>query len=74
MAVLEAMGCGLPAPGTAVGVLPDVSSLLLRHSSQMLATQMVDLFKNNNHYRMLSEQARMIVVEELDCWLRRVIF
>jgi glycosyltransferase involved in cell wall biosynthesis len=64
MAVLEAMACGLPAAGTAVGVLPDVSSLLLRRSSQKLATQIVDLIKNNDHYRMLSEQARMIAVEK----------
>jgi glycosyltransferase involved in cell wall biosynthesis len=61
MAVLEAMACGLPVLGTPVGVVRDVACLLPQTSAEALATQVIEIFRDESRYQELRRQARQII-------------
>jgi glycosyltransferase involved in cell wall biosynthesis len=64
MAVLEAMACGLPVIGTPVGVARELACLPPQVASDLLASQVIELFQDQARYRHFSHQARQIVAAE----------
>lgn len=64
LAVLEAMACGLPVLGTPVGIVKDVACLPPASSAEVLATQVVEVFRDPTRYQALGQQARQMVEEQ----------
>jgi glycosyltransferase involved in cell wall biosynthesis len=62
VAVLEALACGLPVVGTAVGLLPEVTCRPPTDDADTLATQIVEILGNKEGYEMLRKEARETAV------------
>ncbi|MBX3055082.1 MAG: glycosyltransferase family 4 protein [Anaerolineae bacterium] len=64
VAVVEALACGLPVLGTAVGLLPEVAARPATHDPATLAAQMMDVLADQQGYEQLREQARRTAVND----------
>ncbi|MCL4263304.1 MAG: glycosyltransferase family 4 protein [Anaerolineae bacterium] len=62
VAVLEALACGLPVVGTAVGLLPEVAARPPAHDADALAAQIIDILADKKGYELLRETARATAV------------
>lgn len=62
VAVLEALACGLPVVGTAVGLLPEVAARPPTHDAATLAAQIIDILTDKKEYESLREVARATAV------------
>lgn len=62
VAVVEALACGLPVLGTAVGLLPEVAARSPADDPQTLATQIIDILATQQGFEQLREKARATAV------------
>lgn len=64
MALLEALACGVPVVGTPVGVLPELSCRPAGHNTAILASQIVDVLRQDQAaFHLLRQQAQRTVAE-----------
>ena len=62
VAVVEALACGLPVLGTAVGLLPTAAARPAVNDPATLAAQIMDILADQKGYEPLREQARATAV------------
>ncbi len=62
VAVVEALACGLPVLGTAVGLLPTTAARPATNDPATLAAQIMDILADQKGYEQLREKARATAV------------
>ncbi|GIK56557.1 MAG: glycosyltransferase family 4 protein [Chloroflexi bacterium] len=62
VAVVEALACGLPVLGTAVGLLPEVAARSPADDPQTVATQIIGILAEQKEYEQLRDKARATAV------------
>ncbi len=74
ISVLEAMACGLPVMGTAVGLMPEVAACPPTHDPAALAAQIIHILGNREEHERQRRQARATAVNRYSLLVRTEAF